>query len=619
MLYTDSSVIIMSEVIQVPAYKAEDFTDTTAPYEFLYTYKDNKFVLSQLLQKMKERASAVGIRSFVSMWNAYMKTKEHEDGVKLENATNFDGQPLELFSGRYICDDGGITTSSMFGEVMVCRHPIMPVRRLINVDTGEERMEIAYKPGRTWRPNIVVEKLTIASTQSIISLASNGVAVNAENARLLSTYLFEMEQLNYDTIPEQKSVGRLGWISDHGFSPFVDGLAFDGEQNYKFMFDAVKSFGDRNKWLDGMRSFRAEKTIGRIFLAASFASVLIEPLGLLPFFVHAWGGTGNGKTVCLMAAASVWGAPDGDGLITTFNATDVGQEMTASFLNSLPMCIDELQIQTTAGAKDFDRMVYMLTEGKGKRRGARSGGLRKQTTWRNCMLTTGESPITRPGSAGGAVNRIIEFECYESIAKDLPALAALVKENYGFAGREFVEHLQQPGVLDLAKTIQQNYYQELNKYDSTEKLAASASVILTADAIATQLFWQDHNELTVKDFVDIMASKDDVDVNRRAFDYMQELVARNPAHFAPNLSGEYSSEVWGVERSDLVYIIKSVFDREMEAAGYNPAAFLAWAKRNGNIVCDKGGRRTKKARIGESVVNTVCLRREVPRGFTPDD
>jgi hypothetical protein len=287
--------------------------------------------------------------------------------------------------------------------------------------------------------------------------------------------------------------------------------------------------------------------------------------------------------------------------------------MVAGFLNNLPMCIDELQIQRETGVKDFDRMIYKLTEGKGKTRGARSGGLRSTLSWRNCMLTTGETPITHQGSAGGAVNRIIEFECYDPVSKDLFALAETVKANYGFAGKEFVEYLQQPGVLDMARSVQQNYFKELNNHDSTEKLAASASVILTADALATSLLFKDHAELTVDEMVELLPSKDDVDVNKRIVEFIYELIASNPLKF----NGSDQPEVWGKIAPDRIWIIKKIFDRELQAAGFNGASFLAWAKRRDMLVCDEG-RRTKIERFGDVLNRTVCLKR-VPEGFSQMD
>ena len=599
-----------AEIVVIPDYTASQFYDTTEPYEFLYRYRDNKFLLKQMVQKMKAKAGAVGVKCFISLWDAYQEMQAQKNGVMLANSTQFDGQEMELFSGEYICDENGVFITDKYGyEQPICRHPIMPVQRLCNIDSGEERLKIAYKKGRVWR-SIIVEKSVIASSSSILQLAANGIMVNSENAKSLSTYLLEIEQLNYEIIPEQKSVGRLGWLGVHGFSPFVDDLVFDGETNFRNIFNAVKMEGSRNAWLYAMQDLRKEKSPGRLFLAASFASAILEPCGLLPFFLHAWGGTETGKTVGLMIAASVWASPRLGDYILTFNSTLVGQEMTASFLNSLPMCIDELQIQSSAGIKDFDKIIYQLTEGVGRTRGAKYGGLQRTNKWKNCIITNGEHPISNANSGGGAVNRVIEFECAEKVYSDLVGICSVIQSNYGFAGREFVEYLQTDGAVERVNALQKEYYRELLKSDSTDKQAASASAILAADHIATELIFKDGNNLTVADLEKIMTKKKEVNVNNRALEFVYELVERNPNKFKPNEYGDYQGEVWGKIDDDFIFIIKSVFDREMGNAGFNSTAFLAWAKRNDLIATD-AGKRTKKARIVGSATNCVCVRKDL--------
>ena len=599
-----------NEIAVIPEYTADDFYNSSEPYSFLYQYKDDKFLLGQMREKLKARAAKVGVKGFVGLWNAYLETINQQRGISMDNATQFDGQEIELFSGQYICDEYGVSMTDKYGyEQVVCRHPVLPVERLVNIDSGEERLKLAYKKGRAWR-SIIVEKSVIASSSSILQLAANGIMVNSENAKALSTYILEMEQLNYELIPEQKSVGRLGWVGEHGFSPFVDDLVFDGETNFKHIFNAVKSEGSRNAWLYAMQDLRKEKSPGRLFLAASFASAILEPCGLLPFFLHAWGGTETGKTVGLMIAASVWACPKLGEYCTTFNSTLVGQEMTASFLNSLPMCIDELQIQSSAGIRDFDRIIYQLTEGVGRTRGAKTGGLQKMNTWKNCIITNGEHPISNANSGGGAVNRVIEFECDEKVYSDLVGICAVIQSNYGFAGREFVEYLQTDGAFDRVNALQKEYYRELLKSDSTDKQAASASAILAADHIATELIFKDGNNLTVADLEKIMAKKKEVNVNNRALEFIYELVERNPNRFKANEFGEYQGEVWGKSEETCIYIIKSVFDREMGNGGFNSTAFLAWAKRNDIIITDNG-KRTKKARITGSATNCVCIKKNL--------
>lgn len=597
----------MDNELMIPQFTADDYYTSSAPYEWLYTFKDDKFLMKQLTQRMKAQAGALGVRCFVALFNAYCESVKSRQGEIVGRSTEFENQQMELLCGEYICDENGVALLDKFGyQEVICRHAILPIRRLVNIDNGEERLEIAYKKGRTWR-RIIAEKSVIASSSAILQLAAFGIMVNSDNAKQLSTYLLTMEEMNYDTIPEQKSVGRLGWVVAHGFAPYFDSVVFDGEANFKHIFNSVHSAGDYEVWKDAIRKVRAEKTPARIAIASSFASVLLEPLGLLPFFTHIWGSTECGKSVMLLLAASVWACPKFGEYVSTFNSTGVGQELTAAFLNSLPMCMDELQLQSSAGIKDFDKMVYSLTEGVGRTRGAKAGGLQRQNRWRCCFITNGEHPLNNANSAGGAVNRIIDVEVTEKIYHDLVGLCAIINENYGFAGHEFVAYLQSDGALERVNEIQKEFYRELLKSDSTDKQAASASAILAADKIATELIFHDGNALTVADMVEIMAKRDEVNVNRRALEYIYELVARNPMHFTANEYGDYKAEVWGKIDTGCIYFVKSVFDREMTMQGFNSTSFLAWAKRQDILITDNG-RRTKNARIAGSLLNTVCLR-----------
>jgi hypothetical protein len=598
----------------IPNFTQYDFLYTEAPYQFLMNAAENKFEMIQMREKMKAYAASVGVKGFIGLWNAYLEghqaqVKKRGGGVALSNVTDFDGQELELSSGPYICNDSGITTVDRYGyEKIVCLHPVMPVRRLVNVDTGEERIEIAFKKGYSWR-RIVVPKSVVASGNSILQLADKGIVVTSENAKDLSAYLMQIEQLNYEQIPEQMSVSRLGWLGKDRFVPFTDNVIFDGDENFRQMYKAVRSEGDYSKWLDAMRKLRAERGQGRIFLAASFASVLIKPLGVLPFFVHGYGTTEVGKSVGLMVAASVWADPEIGEYVTTFNSTAVGQEMTATFLNNLPMCIDELQIKDAENVRDFDAIIYKLCEGRGKARGSKNGGLQQSGSWRNCFISTGERPITNHNSKGGALNRSIEFECDKPLFPDLPGLCDIIKENFGHAGKHFLELLFSEGVMDAVKQLHKGFASELQKFKGMDKQAAAIALILATDTILTKQMFKDSNYLTVEDFIDIIKTKEDVSINKRAYEYLCALPVRFQSRFVPDKFNEYKGECWGKVDGDTIYIIKSVFDREMDEQGYSSVLFLSWAKRNNKLSAAKdcNGRNTAVTRINGKTVRCVAI------------
>ena len=346
----------------VTVYTKEDFIDGTAPFEEVYAKRDNPFELERAKNKMSEVALAVGIKNFKKLFEGYCKTmKKVRDPDYVDNASDFEGQELELNTGPWIADDAGITMDTYNGEVVACVHPILPIKRLVNIDTGIEKLELAFRKGKQWR-KMIFDRRQIASASSIVGLSDYGVAVTSENAKYLVQYLHDVENLNYDKIPESSSVSRLGWIGEEGFAPYVENLVFDGDIAFKHFFESVGTRGSFEKWKEAVKTIRAEGNVpAKILVAASFASVLVGPCNCLPFFVHLWGGTESGKTVGLMLAASVWANPEMGKYIHTFNSTAVAQELSASFVNSLPLILDELQI--VKDKKDFDQIIYQLSEG----------------------------------------------------------------------------------------------------------------------------------------------------------------------------------------------------------------------------------------------------------------
>lgn len=595
---------------KLPEYTKNDFLMTTTPYEWLYAHKDNRFELKQLLSRMSAMAKSVGIGNLTALFNAYVESIKGQDTMPGGNRTDFTGQELELDCGSWDATDVGIFGTDKLGfPVTACYHPIMPVQRLVNIDSGIHKVKLAFSMGRRWS-SIIEDRSTVSDSHAIIGLSRYGIAVNSENAKYLVRYLSEVEQMNYDLIPEVSSVGRLGWIDDYGFSPYTGELVFDGEEEYRTRFESIKERGSRQKWIDCCKSVRAGKTkgavIARIMLAASFASALVKPCNCLPFFVHLWGGSETGKTVGLLLAASVWADPEIGKYIQTFNATDVGKELGAAFYNSLPLILDELQL-VKDNRKDFDKMIYQLSEGVGRTRGKKTGGLQKTPTWRNCILTTGEHPIISPSSGAGAVNRTLEIDCHDLHLFDDPkGVAVALYNNYGFAGREFVERLMDDAALEDARSLQSAMQEELKTEDTMDKQTASAALIMAADRMIEKQFFQDGILLKPSDIAPYLVNKQMVNQNARALQFIYDQVNINANRFSPDVSA--GGEIWGDQDDQYIYIIKSKFDQILQDEGYNASAFIGWAKNHGVLCCGPDGRPTKVKKILGKSARCVWIR-----------
>ena len=595
---------------EIPAYTRDDYLTSTEPFEYLYAHKENKFELKQLLGRMSAQAQTVGVRNLAALFKAYLETVSGSVAPGF-NRTDFTGQALELDCGGWTATDTGIYGTDKMGfEVVACYHPIMPVQRLVNVDTREHKVMLAYRLSRRW-DIVIVDRNVISDSRSIIGLSKYGIMVNSETGKALVRYLADVEQLNYDLIPEVSSVGRLGWIEEYGFSPYEEELVFDGEETYRTRFESIQEHGSREAWLDCARAVRSGKTpgnvIARIVLAASFASVLVGPCRCLPFFVHLWGGSETGKSLSLVLAASVWANPEIGVYIQTFNATEVGKELGAAFCNSLPLIIDELQL-VKDNRKDFDRMIYQLSEGVGRARGRKQGGLQKTPTWRNCVITTGEFPIISANSGEGAVNRTIEVDCHDTKLFDEPKKTATsLYANYGFAGREFVDHLMEDGVIERVQKLQEDLQKAIKTGDTMDKQSASAALILAADRLSEKWIFQDGVLLQPDDIRPYLVSKETVNQNARALQYLYDFININQSRFSPGADA-HQGEVWGDLDDDYAYIIRSKFDQILQDEGYNASAFLGWAKNNNLILPGKDGKMTRTKRINGRVSRCIWLK-----------
>ena len=589
------------------SFEKDDFL-TTTPYEALYAYHKEPFTHAAKMEELAAYSVSKGFKGFKTMYKKYVESLKAQSGtIYIDNVTNFTNQPLELNAGDWEADDSGIFKKNGYNDEVACPHPIMPVERLVNIDTGEEKLQLAFRKGTIWR-KIIVSKTVLASSNKVTELAGSGIAVTSQNAKAFIQYISDMENLNYDLIPEKKSIGRFGYIPDEGFSPFVDGLIFDGDANFKAMFQTVRSRGSETKWLETAAEVREMSTTVKIILAASFASVLLEPLNCLPFFVHLWGvDSGTGKTVALMVAASVWGDPAVGAYVKTFDGTVVGMEKTAAFLNNLPFCLDELQLaKDSKGRTTFD--VYKLAQGVGRTRGNRSGGVDLTPTWRNCILTTGESPLTGTASGAGAVNRVIDIECKsaQAVIKDGMRISGAVKRNYGFAGRKFVERLYQPSVIDQVSERYRELFRILSDRDTTEKQAMAAAAIILADELACQWIFSGQQPLTIEQVSEFLASKAAVSAGDRGYKYLCDWVTQNSNKLCGR-SENPNIEVLGALEDGRAYIIRSVFERILQDAGYSTAAMISYLKQS-NLIETRGRANTKGKRINGIPTECFCLR-----------
>lgn len=551
-----------------------------------------------LLNALESRAEELRCKTAVGR---SIKAYQKEYGEKqapvfsLDNVTHFSQCPYpQMKCGRWDATDNGIT----FANDTACSHPIIPVERLYNIETATEKIKIAFYRDSHWR-EVVVDAGTVSSQTAIVSLSSRGILVNSGNAKHLVRYIGDVLSLNQ--IPITSAISRLGWVNSD-FVPYCDKYIYDGDDDYRPTFEAVSEKGDRDVWMAYAYDCCRYSDECRFLIASSCASVLVKLLGINSFVVHFWGGTGVGKTVGLVMAASVWGNPAQGALLQSLNATKVGLERKMAFLHDIPMFGDELQI-IKEKFDNYDQLIMFLTEGSGKSRGTAAGGIDRTLTWNNVLISNGEEPITQPMSGGGAKNRCIEVQCEKAMFEHPNQAANTFREHYGFLGKEFLNAIKDGKLRDSYN----GYFAEMLKKDTTDKQAMAMAAILTADQYMAEILGLPPAD--IDETARHMMQKAEVDVTVRAYEWVCNWIAEHEEKFQ-----KCANPCWGrIEAVDgYVLVNRSVLEREMSAAGYSLNACLSkWDERKLVIRSHDN-----KFRIWASIngVGTTCMKIKIDPG-----
>lgn len=541
------------------------------------------------------------------------------------------GAPVNLRQPEgWIYSDKGIShiDEKQYTPKMVCRTPIILTQRLRSIETGEEKMEIAFKRDGTWH-KAIYPRSTIFTARSITVLADLGCTVTSENAKQVVRFLAALEAENIDIIQKADATSTFGWQPGKRFIPGREqGIVLDIDPSQKGMALAYCQVGEMEKWIETMRPHRVRDKF-RFILAASFAAPLLRILKQRIFFVYNWGGSKGGKTAALKAALSAWGDPDR--LMVNFNATQVGLERTASFYCDLPLGIDERQL-AGRNQESLEKTIYMIASGTGKIRGSKGGGLQATHQWRTVALATGEEPLSTETSQTGVSTRVLEI--YGGPFDDEKAASRMHQEagmNCGWAGPAFVER-----IIGITERSICEKYEEMVKYVSgiangkSGSHVAGISAVALADAMIDTWFFSDQDKedqdqedgkqeqiLEVSEqswerakqmaaaILQEQMNADTGDVNENAVQYVVDWVLQNRLYFGEKAIGTCLGTF--SESGNTAYIFPSALSQALTKAGYSSRKTLKYMADKGLITSkDRTDNKGKTYQVTRRFDNRVC-------------
>ena len=484
----------------------------------------------------------------------------------------------------------------------VCRTPIILTQRLKSMETGEEKIEIAFKRDGQWS-RAIYPRSTVFTSRNITALADLGCTITSENAKQVVSFLAALEAENIDIIQKADSTSTFGWQTKGRFLPgHGDDIVLDIEPSLRGWAAAYHTSGTFEGWISTMQPHRSRDKF-RFILAASFAAPLLKILQQRIFFVYNWGGSKGGKTAALKAALSAWGDPER--LMVNFNATQVALERMAGFYNDLPLGIDERQL---AGQKqeNLEKIVYMIASGTGRARGSKGGGLQALNTWRTVALATGEEPLSTDTTQTGVSTRVLEI--YGGPFDDEKSASLMHQQapvNCGWAGPEFISRLlttDERTITDQYEKMVEEIYAAANGTSGAH--IAGISAVALADAIIdTWIFREGKAEQNgencdqeaencyqngekckkaleirkesweravqmAKAIIQEQLTAGVSDVNENATQFIVDWILSNRAQFGDKAIGTCLGFISSMQ--DKAYIFPSLLNQALTKAGYSP-------------------------------------------------
>ncbi|RZA29181.1 MAG: DUF927 domain-containing protein, partial [Proteobacteria bacterium] len=205
-----------------------------------------------------------------------------------------------------------------------------------------------------------------------------------------------------------RTVPRTGWHrAPGGGACFVlPGSTFGNAGGEVVMLDleSVPPIYRSSGTLAGWRETVAMRCVGnsRLSFAVScaFAAPLLELAGDEGGGVNFRGASSSGKTTCVDAAASVWGAPSKlpDSFVRSWRSTANALEATAAAHSGTLLPMDELG---QADPAEVGPTLYMLANGLGKARARASGGNRQAVSWVTLLLSSSEESAASLAAQAG--------------------------------------------------------------------------------------------------------------------------------------------------------------------------------------------------------------------------
>lgn len=531
--------------------------------------------------------------------------------------------PEELISGREhkfgkvkLNDNGLYLPMTVYGKVQDVKkcEPIAIGKNIYNIDTKEAYIRLIYKYQGSY--NTIDVTMEMLKSSKIADLLRYGVDIPPEDEKFIARHL--MEQLKL--VGCEYVYNNVGWHYDsNGNLEFRLNELITNNQNVKATNNLenptfnLSCSGTLKAWTDMFHSEIKGNTPLEAIMCIGFSAPIVGYLYRKDkhtdtLIFHMAGKSTTGKTTGSKLAISPFGVPDtkGKGLFRTWNGT------TNAIINSLggnfgiPLVFDEFSMVRN---KDMSREVYTMTAGEEKARLTDTITQRSRPKWATTIISTGEQSIfERANNNGGLRVRAFTFEGVEwtKSAKNADNIKAVISENYGFAGVEYMKYIFNKGfsIIDDKWEYWKNKCLEVipdNPFKS--RVADKFATIMTGGDIANEALGLDIDLESVLKFLadNEIESIEDRDVGEKAFTDIIQLIRQNITKFKFKDSAYTPGNCWGKINSEVTFykvaVLKNVLEKQLRYLNYEDVRVVIKEWKEKGYLITEVGKNTNRATV----------------------
>lgn len=323
---------------------------------------------------------------------------KNTETAKQESPNDYNLENIEPFRPRphFEIDNRGVwwinVRTDKDGDIIEAE-PLLLSDPIDIIGTGQDN-DGAYYRIIKFKDKITRQQKTAALPQAEIGtvqgwqrLQNFGLVIMSGRAKRerLADYLQKEGSPTAFTITDRAGWNGEAYILAGGETVNADGtnILYNGDTSQK---DGYTEKGSLKEWQEQAARYAENNSRLCLALGLSMAAPFLALLNEEGGGFHLAGDSSKGKTTAARIALSVWGDPAAT--MGNWDTTSLGLQNVALARNDGLLVLDEIGQSTDP--RKIPQMVYSVINGVSKTQGAKDGGNRRQKTWRNLILSTGE-------------------------------------------------------------------------------------------------------------------------------------------------------------------------------------------------------------------------------------